>query len=1121
MFVDLVSVNTSQVDWILSYDEIAARLDSALQETMLHNSKDTWLRRSSLTLLGLVLCKRKIACAELIVNMLSVAEQKQIHIIEPVLTQFVEATRASAITEIFWTLRVFGKLFHHQTSWVRTKSLQQFLSLREFHRRVFSVGGENFYTNDLLDAIDQLSLYARTENCPITGPSLIGSAIREWLQALQEEISEDVFARFIADLIGKVCARTTWCSVALLYVSESLVSLDGLPVIGNLQPIQRVLSIWSFQEPLVRKYITRLWLEIACKFTGRRAKYEGLCNLASQFIEEAVYIKDHLTSLETAALSPANLCVVAWTHDPRKEEILNQNACNPHLWVTLSKIRAVPCVWLVFKDAIALDSVQRSGLALIKSSEVSDSEKNDIVSILSDCNINRGVLDEAIGEHIDWRLIYLWSKVADPSDNSPIITKCLAQVTEISDWAEMFAQPSIVYIFRTLANISKLDCFRSHAARMFEIACSLLPLTPRPMVPDLLRLIKTYLGAATEREKIARMLKMAWISCLETRKATTVFSECVDVFMTILFNETVFVTAYDDVLELCTMIREYVDSVPWFGEMFYLAMVTFLKANPLFIAPMCDKLALGLCYGPVFRKDQKVILDTERYVLRILTSNMTDSASLRLLTECESSINVRAKCVSFARSIKPNDAWTLIRALHAHDSAVSSTRRRYFNNSNIHRVKTRVWQSILVLLGSSGDFPRPDSFLQDIFHQLESDTHQMTVRILMEWCAVKVIINRKLDVAELVSSAIDKASSNRIGSICSYLNILNHVCCAAWPGTRCQIVARCVPLVMPWMMAQHFAVRRHAQFIFRRILSLCRCEPPRCHAMYQPQLDALEKVVNYGGSAKNAARLDNDFYLAESVLPECETYDLVFDKIPKAYGLTDVDCIPRRLFEDDSTWMKNSEREVNTELRIEMVDENSLRPDAVATVQETNYQRKIVPVSALLEEDRRLSSPANGSAQGQLIVVASLVDRLPNLGGICRTAEIFAVSELAIANIKILETKEFHNLSVSSHNWLPIRGVPPSAIEEYLREKKLKGFTLIGVEQTERSTPLNEFTFPKKSLLLLGNEKEGLPLHLIHKVDHCVEIPQQGVIRSLNVHVSAALLVWEFRKQHLPARASS
>ena len=52
------------------------------------------------------------------------------------------------------------------------------------------------------------------------------------------------------------------------------------------------------------------------------------------------------------------------------------------------------------------------------------------------------------------------------------------------------------------------------------------------------------------------------------------------------------------------------------------------------------------------------------------------------------------------------------------------------------------------------------------------------------------------------------------------------------------------------------------------------------------------------------------------------------------------------------------------------------------------------------------------------------------------------------------------------------------------------------------------------------NEKEGIPADIIQLLDVCVEIPQQGVIRSLNVHVSGALLVWEYTRQHLSADTS-
>ena len=41
-----------------------------------------------------------------------------------------------------------------------------------------------------------------------------------------------------------------------------------------------------------------------------------------------------------------------------------------------------------------------------------------------------------------------------------------------------------------------------------------------------------------------------------------------------------------------------------------------------------------------------------------------------------------------------------------------------------------------------------------------------------------------------------------------------------------------------------------------------------------------------------------------------------------------------------------------------------------------------------------------------------------------------------------------------------------------------------------------------------------IPAEYIHLLDDCVEIPQLGIIRSLNVHVSASICIWEFTRQH-------
>lgn len=74
----------------------------------------------------------------------------------------------------------------------------------------------------------------------------------------------------------------------------------------------------------------------------------------------------------------------------------------------------------------------------------------------------------------------------------------------------------------------------------------------------------------------------------------------------------------------------------------------------------------------------------------------------------------------------------------------------------------------------------------------------------------------------------------------------------------------------------------------------------------------------------------------------------------------------------------------------------------------TNAQKKMMPWKSL-----------SGEKSG-LVVVASLVERVPNLGGIARTCEIFGTKQLVISNIEHVKNKEFLNLSVSAEKWLQI-----------------------------------------------------------------------------------------------------
>ncbi|KAK5119127.1 hypothetical protein LTR62_000338 [Meristemomyces frigidus] len=152
----------------------------------------------------------------------------------------------------------------------------------------------------------------------------------------------------------------------------------------------------------------------------------------------------------------------------------------------------------------------------------------------------------------------------------------------------------------------------------------------------------------------------------------------------------------------------------------------------------------------------------------------------------------------------------------------------------------------------------------------------------------------------------------------------------------------------------------------------------------------------------------------------------------------------------------------------------------------------------------------------ELIVIASLVDNPHNLGGLSRVAEIFGASELHLQNANVTSNKDFTAVSVSSHNHLPIHQLSASAIMEYLAVKKSEGWSVVGIEQTDRSLLLGseECRLPEKIVLVLGSEREGIPAVVLGSCDFLVEIRQEGVTRSLNVQTAAAVVLFEFGRQH-------
>ncbi|VDM45545.1 unnamed protein product [Toxocara canis] len=137
-----------------------------------------------------------------------------------------------------------------------------------------------------------------------------------------------------------------------------------------------------------------------------------------------------------------------------------------------------------------------------------------------------------------------------------------------------------------------------------------------------------------------------------------------------------------------------------------------------------------------------------------------------------------------------------------------------------------------------------------------------------------------------------------------------------------------------------------------------------------------------------------------------------------------------------------------------------------------------------------------------------------SLTRLCRTSEIFGAEKLIVADAGVVNDQNFKALSLSSENWITIEQVRVTELLDYLKSKRKEGYTIVAAEQTTNSVPFASFRFPPKSVILLGDEKEGVPVEYIRCVDESVEIAQVGQTRSLNVHVTGALFIHKYAENN-------
>ena len=149
-----------------------------------------------------------------------------------------------------------------------------------------------------------------------------------------------------------------------------------------------------------------------------------------------------------------------------------------------------------------------------------------------------------------------------------------------------------------------------------------------------------------------------------------------------------------------------------------------------------------------------------------------------------------------------------------------------------------------------------------------------------------------------------------------------------------------------------------------------------------------------------------------------------------------------------------------------------------------------------------------------LVVILDNVRSLHNIGSVFRTSDAFRVECIYLCGITATPPHpEMHKTALGAEFTVDWKYVDNAveAVDNLRRE----GYVVYSVEQAENSIMLEDIRLEqgKRYAVVLGNEVKGVQQEVIDHSDGCIEIPQYGTKHSLNVSVTAGIVIWDLFKQ--------
>lgn len=152
-----------------------------------------------------------------------------------------------------------------------------------------------------------------------------------------------------------------------------------------------------------------------------------------------------------------------------------------------------------------------------------------------------------------------------------------------------------------------------------------------------------------------------------------------------------------------------------------------------------------------------------------------------------------------------------------------------------------------------------------------------------------------------------------------------------------------------------------------------------------------------------------------------------------------------------------------------------------------------------------------------LVILLDNIRSLHNIGSVFRTSDAFSVQKIYLCGITACPPhREIHKTALGATESVDWEYV--TSTKDLIPLLKKQGFKIVAVEQAQGSTLLQNYSWKQDNFcplaLVLGNEVEGVEQEVMNISDIAIEIPQMGTKHSLNVSVSAGVVIWELFKSY-------